>query len=288
MVSLKRPGSFVPGHPVTPNMPGCSHAVRHYHARRWEGKSCRVFRRAVAERKLDTIRHHCRADCHPCTDILPTENFRLWISNVECTNFPPKRTLLFRRCPGRLIRVHPGERVSGMRISNRSEGGRNSRTHGGGRSRRFHIMGWAALGAAVAIAATGCSSSSSTSTSGTPASSTSASSSSSSSATVPAVSIDSFTVNIASEMSQFKALAQAGTKGASSLQVGVVLPDTTSSTRWVDFDAPYFKQAFLAAGYTSSEFRIDNAQGSDATQLSLQAAFEGCNNQRMSEASINR
>jgi D-xylose transport system substrate-binding protein len=69
-------------------------------------------------------------------------------------------------------------------------------------------------------------------------------------------------------MSQLKGLAQAGTKGASSLQVGVVLPDTTSSTRWVDFDAPYFKQAFLAAGYTSSEFRIDNAQGSDATQLS--------------------
>jgi D-xylose transport system substrate-binding protein len=69
-------------------------------------------------------------------------------------------------------------------------------------------------------------------------------------------------------MSQLKALAAAGTKGATSLQVGVVLPDTTSSTRWVDFDAPYFKQAFTAAGYTSSEFKIDNAQGSDATQLS--------------------
>ena len=82
------------------------------------------------------------------------------------------------------------------------------------------------------------------------------------------MSINSFTVNIASTMTQFKALAAAGTKGASSLQVGVVLPDTTSSTRWVDFDAPYLKQAFTAAGYTSSEYRIDNAQGSDATQLS--------------------
>jgi D-xylose transport system substrate-binding protein len=69
-------------------------------------------------------------------------------------------------------------------------------------------------------------------------------------------------------MSQLKSLAAAGTKGASSLQVGVVLPDTTSSTRWVDFDAPYFKEAFTDAGYTSSEFRVDNAQGSDATQLS--------------------
>ena len=69
-------------------------------------------------------------------------------------------------------------------------------------------------------------------------------------------------------MSQFKALGQAATKGASSLQVGVVLPDTTSSTRWVDFDAPYLKQSFADAGYTPAEYRIDNAQGSDATQLS--------------------
>jgi D-xylose transport system substrate-binding protein len=69
-------------------------------------------------------------------------------------------------------------------------------------------------------------------------------------------------------MSQLKALGQAATKGSSSLQVGVVLPDTTSSTRWVDFDQPYLKQSFTDAGYTASEFRIDNAQGSDATQLS--------------------
>ena len=69
-------------------------------------------------------------------------------------------------------------------------------------------------------------------------------------------------------MSQFKPLAADATKGASGLVVGVVLPDTTSSTRWVDFDAPYIKQSFLAAGYTSSQFRIDNAQGSDATELS--------------------
>jgi len=82
------------------------------------------------------------------------------------------------------------------------------------------------------------------------------------------VSINSFTVHIAPTMSLFKALTAAGTKGANSLQVGVVLPDTTSSTRWVDFDAPYLKQAFTAAGYTSKQFRIDNAQGSDATQLS--------------------
>jgi len=68
-------------------------------------------------------------------------------------------------------------------------------------------------------------------------------------------------------MSQFKGLAAAATKGANSLQVGVILPDTTSSTRWVDFDAPYITQAFTDAGFTSSQFRVDNAQGSDATEL---------------------
>jgi D-xylose transport system substrate-binding protein len=35
----------------------------------------------------------------------------------------------------------------------------------------------------------------------------------------------------------------------------------------VDFDAPYLTDAFADAGYTESQFRIDNAQGSDATEL---------------------
>jgi D-xylose transport system substrate-binding protein len=73
-------------------------------------------------------------------------------------------------------------------------------------------------------------------------------------------------------MSQLKPLTAAATKGASSLQVGVIMPDTTSSTRYVDFDAPYLTQAFTDAGYTSSQFKIDNAQGSDATELSLATA----------------
>ena len=143
-----------------------------------------------------------------------------------------------------------------MRVSNRSEGS-------DGKFRRFPRLGWLALAAALALVAAGCSSSSSSSA---PAASGSASATGS--ATVPSVSISSFTVNIAPTMSQFKALAAAGTKGANSLQVGVVLPDTTSSKRWVDFDQPYLTQAFTAAGYTSKQFRIDNAQGSDATQLS--------------------
>ena len=158
----------------------------------------------------------------------------------------------------------------------RTKGGRHSHSQGAA-LRGFRRLSWVGLAAAaVALTAAGCSSSSTTSSTSTapttPAASTAPSASataSSGSAAVPAgLSISSFTVNVASTMSEFKPLAAAGTKGASSLQVGVVLPDTTSSTRWVDFDAPYLKAAFTAAGYTSSEYRIDNAQGIDATQLS--------------------
>jgi D-xylose transport system substrate-binding protein len=78
---------------------------------------------------------------------------------------------------------------------------------------------------------------------------------------VPQVSVTSFD-NTFSVMSQFSSLASAG-KG----MVGVILPDTTSSTRYVDFDAPYLTKAFQQAGYSSSNFKIDNAQGNDATEL---------------------
>jgi len=68
--------------------------------------------------------------------------------------------------------------------------------------------------------------------------------------------------NSFSEMGQLKSLTSAG-KGL----VGVILPDTTSSTRWVTFDAPYITKALQMAGYSSSQYKIDNAQGSDATEL---------------------
>ena len=42
------------------------------------------------------------------------------------------------------------------------------------------------------------------------------------------------------------ATASSGKKLAN-VQVCVLLPDTKSSVRWVDFDAPDFKQAFQAA-----------------------------------------
>jgi D-xylose transport system substrate-binding protein len=71
------------------------------------------------------------------------------------------------------------------------------------------------------------------------------------------ISAASFTSDF-SAMAQLKNLATQG-KGL----VGVLLPDTTTSTRYVSFDAPYLTKAFQAAGF--SQFKIDNAQGSAAT-----------------------
>ncbi len=97
--------------------------------------------------------------------------------------------------------------------------------------------------------------------------STTSSSASTGSNTVPSVSVTSFTSDIASTMSKFKALTGFATKAANTLQVGVILPDTTSSTRYVSFDAPYLNASFADAGYTQAQYRIDNAQGSAATEL---------------------
>src|SRR6185437_2187005 len=162
-----------------------------------------------------------------------------------------------------------------MRLGNRPEKrGPHSGRQGGATFRRFRRSGSVAIVAAVvALAAAACSSSTSSNAAAPAASSSGAAPASSApassgSATVPSgLSISSFSVDISSTMSQFKGLAAAGTNGASGLQIGVILPDTTSSTRWVDFDAPYLKEAFTDAGLTSSQFRIDNAQGSDATEL---------------------
>src|SRR6266480_792871 len=81
-------------------------------------------------------------------------------------------------------------------------------------------------------------------------------------ATVPSdLSISSFTADF-SYMSKLKDLTAAG-KG----KVGVILPDTTSSVRYVQFDQPYLQKAFEMAGYKSSDFTISNAQGQEAQEL---------------------
>jgi D-xylose transport system substrate-binding protein len=50
---------------------------------------------------------------------------------------------------------------------------------------------------------------------------------------------------------------------SSGIQVGVLLPDTQSSTRWESYDRPFLNQAFAAAGI---KVLIDNALGSAQTQ----------------------
>jgi D-xylose transport system substrate-binding protein len=70
-----------------------------------------------------------------------------------------------------------------------------------------------------------------------------------------------------SAMAQLKPIAKKG-----SGLVGVILPDTTSSARYVEFDAPYLKRALSTAGVPSSDINIQNAQGSDATALTYAKA----------------
>lgn len=108
----------------------------------------------------------------------------------------------------------------------------------------------ALLSLGLVVAASGCSSSSTTATS-TPTATTSAA--------LPQISATAFTSDF-SAMKQLTALASQG-KG----MVGVLLPDTTTSTRYVQYDAPYLKQAFAAAGLPTSDVKVDNANGSAST-----------------------
>ena len=55
--------------------------------------------------------------------------------------------------------------------------------------------------------------------------------------------------------------------GGKKLDIGVVLPDEVTSTRYVEFDAPDLTTAFTDAGLAPAEFNIQNAQGSDATEV---------------------
>ena len=69
--------------------------------------------------------------------------------------------------------------------------------------------------------------------------------------------------NSFSAMATLKPLAAQG-KG----NIAVILPDTVSSTRYVEFDAPYLKESFQKAGLSTSQYSVQNALGSDATQFS--------------------
>jgi D-xylose transport system substrate-binding protein len=92
--------------------------------------------------------------------------------------------------------------------------------------------------------------------------SSSAPSGSSGSSSVPKLSVSSFNLSF-SAMTELKSLTAKG-KG----KVAAILPDTVSSTRYVEFDAPYLKESMQKAGLSSSDIIVQNALGSDATEYS--------------------
>ncbi len=82
-------------------------------------------------------------------------------------------------------------------------------------------------------------------------------------ATAPMVPASAFNFNKSfSTMSALKSVAAAGTG-----KVAFLLPDTASSVRWADFDAPYIKKALGLVGLPASDVLVENALGSDSTQL---------------------
>ncbi len=119
---------------------------------------------------------------------------------------------------------------------------------------------WLTLVAAVGVSAVGLTACGGGSSNQAASESPSASASASSSTAAPSISATSFTADF-SVMSQLKDLAAQG-KG----KIGVLLPETTTSARYTAFDAPYLTKAFQAAGLSSDQFIITNAQGSTATE----------------------
>jgi len=75
------------------------------------------------------------------------------------------------------------------------------------------------------------------------------------------ISVNSFT-NSFSAMKALKPVVAEGTG-----KIAAIMPDTTSSTRYVEFDQPDIKKAALAAGLPASDIIIQNAQKSDTTFL---------------------
>ena len=89
----------------------------------------------------------------------------------------------------------------------------------------------------------------------------------------PASSAPSGGVSVGDFDATFAAMAKLkDTVAAGSGLVGVILPDTTTSARYQAYDLPYLTQAFTAAGYAASDFKIDNAAGTTTTELAIAQA----------------
>ncbi|MHB8263784.1 MAG: sugar ABC transporter substrate-binding protein [Acidimicrobiales bacterium] len=116
------------------------------------------------------------------------------------------------------------------------------------------LLGGVSLLFAVSLVAAACSSSPSSSKKPTATSKPAAKVS---------ISTSSFSPSF-SAMASLKPLAAQG-KG----MVAAILPDTVSSARYTEFDAPDLTKSFQDAGLSSSQFIVQNAQGSDATELTM-------------------
>jgi len=80
-------------------------------------------------------------------------------------------------------------------------------------------------------------------------------------------------LSVSSFDAAFSAMAQlTSITSAGSGMVGVILPDVTTSARYTSYDLPYLTQAFTGAGYTSSQFKIDNASGTTTTEVAIAQA----------------
>lgn len=113
----------------------------------------------------------------------------------------------------------------------------------------------AAIGTAAAFVLSACGSDSNTS--GSSGGNSGGSTGSSSSGAVTAA------CNLSNPPASTAKAPAAGTSIKASGKVGVILPDTTSSARYTQFDAPLLKKAFEAGGATAD---IQNAQG-DTTKF---------------------
>src|SRR5580698_5160308 len=118
-----------------------------------------------------------------------------------------------------------------------------------------------AVASAAALLIAGCSSSSSS----TPTNSSSGGSSSASSGASSGASASISATELTNDFSAMSGLKDLASKGKGN--VAVILPDTVSSARYTEFDAPYLTKAFQTAGLDSSQFTVQNAQGSDTTEF---------------------
>src|SRR5262245_62100479 len=70
-----------------------------------------------------------------------------------------------------------------------------------------------------------------------------------------------FTADFAA-MATYRDLAAQGTG-----KIAVLLPETTTSARYVAFDEPYIRRALEAVGLTANDYIITNAGGDEAVEL---------------------